>query len=135
MKSKFSSVHFGKTQKGNKYMKICLGNWRLVIANCPVALKNQRTLLGGRLRRKIKEHKLEERQCKCEICGKELTDFRRAELHHIIPVSLVPEMARDPKNMMILCRDCHKAIHSNPFVYSRQILDYYPEVAAQFSLQ
>lgn len=133
--TKYIGLHAGKNNQGKKYLKICVCNWRFVIANGPVSIKNPRTLLGGKLRKKIKGRKLEEQECKCEICGKDLSDWKHAELHHILPVSLVPELARDPKNMMILCHECHKAIHDNPFVYSRQILDYYPKVAAQFSLQ
>lgn len=132
--TKYIGLHAGKNNQGKKYLRICVCNWRFVIANGPVSIKNPRNLVSHKLRKKIKARKLEEHECKCEICGKDL-NWENAELHHILPVSLAPEFARDPKNMMILCHDCHKAIHSNPFVYSRQILDYYPKVAAQFSLQ
>ncbi len=38
----------------------------------------------------------------CAICGLPAND-----LSHILPRSLYPEYAVDPRNLQILCRDCH----------------------------
>ncbi len=38
----------------------------------------------------------------CVVCGRAGND-----LAHILPRSLYPEYYCDPRNLMILCRDCH----------------------------
>lgn len=50
----------------------------------------------------------------CEICGKtEITNGRRLDVHHIIPVRqfLFPESAHYVKNVICLCRQCHIRTH------------------------
>lgn len=39
---------------------------------------------------------------RCVICGRESND-----LSHILPRSLYPEYQTDPRNLQILCRECH----------------------------
>ena len=39
---------------------------------------------------------------RCVICGREGND-----LSHILPRSLYPEYQTDPRNLQILCRECH----------------------------
>lgn len=39
---------------------------------------------------------------RCAICGREGHD-----LSHILPRSLYPEYQTDPRNLQILCRECH----------------------------
>ena len=40
---------------------------------------------------------------RCVICGREGND-----LSHILPRSLYPEHQTDPRNLQILCRECHR---------------------------
>lgn len=40
---------------------------------------------------------------RCAICGRVGND-----LSHILPRSLYPEYQTDPRNLQILCRDCHR---------------------------
>lgn len=40
---------------------------------------------------------------RCAICGREGHD-----LSHIFPRSLYPEYQTDPRNLQILCRECHR---------------------------
>ena len=40
---------------------------------------------------------------RCVICGRVGND-----LSHILPRSLYPEYQTDPRNLQILCRECHK---------------------------
>ena len=40
---------------------------------------------------------------RCAICGRVGND-----LSHIFPRSLYPEYQTDPRNLQILCRDCHR---------------------------
>lgn len=44
----------------------------------------------------------------CEICNSK----RFLQVHHILPRSSNPELAMDEENLMVLCKDCHKSIHS-----------------------
>lgn len=55
---------------------------------------------------------------RCNLCGQEM-DYRLAELHHVLPVSRFPELRFHPDNAIMLCRECHKAIHTNPFLNAR----------------
>lgn len=45
---------------------------------------------------------------RCEICGR-----YGADLSHILPRSLYPEYVVDPRNLQILCRDCHRKFDDN----------------------
>lgn len=44
----------------------------------------------------------------CEICKSN----RFLHVHHILPRSSHPELALDKDNLMVLCEECHKKIHS-----------------------
>ena len=46
---------------------------------------------------------------KCEACGAESGMFRRNEVHHIIPVSVRPDLAAEEWNFITLCPPCHIA--------------------------
>lgn len=50
----------------------------------------------------------------CDLCGKRLK-FDDVQLHHILPYSEFPQYGVNPKNMEIVCEDCHHAIHLNPY--------------------
>lgn len=44
----------------------------------------------------------------CECCGAPAMLMRiRIEVHHKIPVSVAPDRAADPANMIALCASCH----------------------------
>ena len=40
---------------------------------------------------------------RCRLCG----NTQAQELHHIFPVKVSPERVLDPKNLVILCKQCH----------------------------
>lgn len=50
----------------------------------------------------------------CDMCGKHF-DYRKLQLHHILPYSRMSQFATEERNMLLLCHDCHREIHSNPF--------------------
>ena len=50
---------------------------------------------------------------KCEICGEDI--HRGGQIHHVLPYGRFPELARDERNMMCLCNDCHREVHNNPY--------------------
>ena len=45
---------------------------------------------------------------RCAICG-----GRGCDLSHILPRSLYPEYVTDPRNLQILCRECHRKFDDN----------------------
>lgn len=49
-----------------------------------------------------------ERERKCEICGTEIS----IEVHHIISRTKQPCLTFDNENLIVLCENCHKRIHS-----------------------
>jgi len=55
----------------------------------------------------LKSKIIYERKC-CEVCG----SIKLLQVHHILPRSSNPELALDIENLMLLCKDCHKKIHS-----------------------
>lgn len=52
---------------------------------------------------------------RCEICGREGHD-----LSHILPRSLYPEYQTDPRNLQILCRECHRKFDDDRAFRRRQ---------------
>lgn len=108
--------------------------FRIAIANVSIRPRKSRNEMTGWARSRIKNALLDRSEWRCEKCGCKINDWHDAELHHIIPISMDPGKATDKGNMMILCKDCHKQIHSNPFAYVRQIAERFPEVAMQYAL-
>lgn len=47
---------------------------------------------------------------KCVLCDKVNSKF---EVHHIIPVSMNHNLIDDEKNLVTLCKKCHKLAHNN----------------------
>lgn len=53
---------------------------------------------------------------RCVICGREGND-----LSHILPRSLYPEYQTDPRNLQILCRECHVRFDNDREFRKKQI--------------
>lgn len=51
----------------------------------------------------------------CEMCGKEFDKFSKSQVHHILAWWRFPEYETDERNLMLLCPECHRSIHLNPF--------------------
>lgn len=51
----------------------------------------------------------------CEICGKKINKFSNSQVHHILAWWRFPEYETDERNLMLLCPECHRSIHLNPF--------------------
>lgn len=54
----------------------------------------------------------------CRICGVISVNL---ETHHIKPICLFPQLAKDLNNMITVCIPCHKQIHSFPIAECEQI--------------
>lgn len=110
----------------NRFFKVCIFGWRFVIANCPVRIKKNRNLVRQDKRRRIKVEQFEAAGHRCEMCGAEIA-YDEAQMHHILPVCIAPELAAEPSNMMCLCDECHRWLHANPFAYAAQIESRFPD--------
>ena len=64
----------------------------------------------------IKEKLWEREQGCCMMCGKQIGKFCNSQIHHVLPYARFPEFATNKENLLLLCRDCHKEIHTNPFL-------------------
>ena len=76
-----------------------------------------------RLQKKIcatKRQLYEDAFGRCQCCGKQLP-YRKLQLHHILPWWKFPEFDGDIRNSRLLCNDCHKAIHRNPFAEVKEM--------------
>lgn len=69
--------------------------------------KNQRKL-GKTFLRSCKE----QGRCVCEMCG----SGARLTAHHVLPISLFPQYVSDLRNVKVLCEDCHRKVHTDPFL-------------------
>lgn len=65
---------------------------------------------------------------KCEICESK----ESLETHHIIPQVIAPEKKSVKSNLVCICDECHKKVHSNKLVINgwkrrgrKNVLDYY----------
>jgi len=83
---------------------------RFVIRNPSHVTKSAR--YRGSVRKAMRKHKDENPNC--VWCGRS----KKVEIHHIEPVSVSPEKAGDPNNLISLCRKppCHQVIgHDGDF--------------------
>lgn len=61
----------------------------------------------------VKMPMIAKRGGRCELCGREVT-WRDSEIHHVLPYHLYEEWRDDERNAMVVCKDCHRAVHRNP---------------------
>lgn len=54
----------------------------------------------------------EEREHKCEVCGTELSEAGPSNFSHLLPKGTYPDYRLDKRNIVIKCRPCHDAWHS-----------------------
>lgn len=46
---------------------------------------------------------------KCAVCGSDCN----CQVHHIIPLSVLPELKLDNNNLVLLCGKCHELAHNS----------------------
>lgn len=63
---------------------------------------------------KNKQKLYERQEHRCPLCGNEYP-YREMELHHILPWARFPELKQSIRNSIMLCHECHKEVHSNPW--------------------
>lgn len=88
------------------------------ISNCRVKKRHAcgycRTKQDGKKMWHEKQRLMELSGGRCPLCHARLS-LRTAELHHILPYARFEDLANDERNLMLLCHDCHKEIHCNPW--------------------
>lgn len=99
-----------------------LGKFYLYISNCRLKKRPKRDLF---YKDYVKDHcienknKLYERQGgKCPHCGQSF-ELKQLELHHVLPLSRFPELGMSIRNGILLCHQCHKEVHCNPWANIR----------------
>lgn len=100
-----------------------IGGWRLYLTH------NYRLKNGSRRDQarnhngivKVKEQLWKKHDGTCQICGKKIEKYGASELHHILVWWRFPQYETDERNLLILCRKCHKSIHTDPFVECKMI--------------
>ena len=98
-------------------LKIKMWHFYLYFSNCRMKKRSIRDD-GARLKSKElhkKKVSLYEQQGQiCPIC-KQQFEVEKMEVHHILPIARFPEMGGVKSNMLVLCHNCHKEIHCNPY--------------------
>ena len=89
------------------------------ISNCRLKKRPIRDLICQGFTKDIiieNKRKLYERQgCCCPHCGQHF-EYDDMELHHVLPIGRFPELRRSIRNSVMLCRECHKEVHCNPWL-------------------
>ena len=67
---------------------------------------------------KMRHTMYDEQQGICPHCGKYF-DFAWMEMHHVLPWSRFGNLRYKRENMLLLCHDCHKEIHIDPYLNIR----------------
>ena len=68
----------------------------------------------GELIRRVKERLYKEHDGRCPHCGRKFGQDAM-EMHHVLPYARFQDLINDERNMILLCHDCHKEIHCNPW--------------------
>ena len=93
------------------------GHWYVTFSNCRVKKRlpfHQNTHKLSDNIREMKAYKYKQNGGKCPHCGREF-DMQVMEMHHVVPWARFPEFRGKKANMILLCHDCHKEIHCNPW--------------------
>jgi|GEM_PF-6220522 len=73
-----------------------------------------------RIRRAVKV----ERGSTCEACG-QASPIEQLCVHHILETRIYPEFAREPLNMLVLCRSCHSSMTSAEGFAASLVMQFY----------
>ena len=93
--------------------KLKLFGLRLYVTDCAMKPCNRGVRWRQRKRlRLFREELYRESGGRCMECGRRVV-LSECELHHIIPLSVNPNLAVSKHNLRLLCRDCHRREHSS----------------------
>lgn len=115
--------YFRKVKAGWTFKKTfkVLGLY-FTISNCRVkkriACGYSRQGSDGKLIFRAKTRLYKELGGRCQHCGRKF-DFGVMELHHVLPYARFQDLFKDGRNLLLLCHECHKEVHCNPFLNIR----------------
>lgn len=98
--------------------------WKLfglyfTISNCRVKKRHacgySRAGYEGKKLWRIKNRLYKQHEGKCPHCGRPFA-FEAMELHHVLPFARFQDLITDDRNVIMICHDCHKEIHCNPYL-------------------
>lgn len=100
-------------------IKLKIRKLRIYVSNKTLQpMKSSYLPMNSKRRRAFKNELYERADRRCQICGKTLT-YSETQLHHVVPKSMGRNNSCD--NIICVCDDCHKEIHSNPIIYADMI--------------
>lgn len=103
------------------------------ISNCRIKKRDEREYKGGFTGfRDLKELAFKRQGGACPMCGHSF-GYRQMECHHVLPWGRFPEYRMKAENIMMLCHDCHKEIHCNPFLNIRMMRDKAAEIGVDLT--
>ena len=98
-------------------LKIKIWHFYLYFSNCRMKKRAIRDY-GERLKHteliKKKESLYKQQGQICPIC-KQPFEVEKMEVHHCLPIARFPKLGGVKSNMIVLCHQCHKEIHCNPY--------------------
>lgn len=100
-----------------------IGGWRFYITH-NFRLKNSQSRDQERNHKGIcdvKRKLWDKHDCCCEMCGKKIDKFCHSQVHHVLAWWRFPQFETDERNLMLLCPECHKHIHTDPFLECRLV--------------
>ena len=71
---------------------------------------------------KKKPRLYEQQEHRCAICRNEF-QIGTLQIHHKAPLHYFPELGAAADNLLLVCPECHRFIHSNPLLMSDMIRD------------
>ena len=92
--------------------------WYFTLSNCRIKMRHDHHERTGRLaenQREMKGYYYKQLKGVCPMCGKHF-EINWMELHHVLPWRKFPEYRTKKANHMLLCHDCHKEVHCNPYL-------------------
>lgn len=95
-----------------------INKWRLYLSDCRMRPRPPHEHTTRAERREFgrwKQGIVEKRGGVCERCGTKIGGDV-LELHHILSRAKFPQLVDMEENIMVLCHECHKEIHCNPFL-------------------
>lgn len=99
------------------------GLW-FAVSNCRLKKRQERQEReysgGWKQYRENKEALYERQQGRCPHCGMEIP-YRHMELHHILPWERFPSLRDEQRNAVMLCHQCHKEVHCDPWLNIRMM--------------
>lgn len=120
------TIYHGMLNDGKDMTKRWIKRWRMfgltfAVSNCRVKMREPSQMRcryaedgqGQNPMTRLKRETYGRAGGCCEICGKPV-EYKKSQLHHVLPCARMTQFTTDKRNVMLLCHGCHQEIHSNP---------------------